>query len=153
LNSLLKHPEQIPAALESPDAFSNAFSEIMRWSLSSKMGFARYAPDDMEVLGQPVRKGQMVLMMPHLKDHDPEYYDQPERFDVKRSFDPDVLFGYGPRYCIGAAMAKRQLYLTMVELFRRFPNLELDGEPEKDNSDHNAVVFRELRVRTNIGKS
>ena len=49
-------------------------------------------------------------------------------------------------------MAKRQLYLTMVELFRRFPNLELDGEPEKDNSDHNAVVFRELRVRTNIGK-
>jgi cytochrome P450 len=153
LYSLLKHPEQIPAALESPDAFSNAFSEIMRWSLSSKMGFARYAPEDMEVLGQPVRKGQMVLMMPHLKDHDPEYYDQPERFDVKRTFDPDVLFGYGPRYCIGAAMAKRQLYLTMVELFRRFPNLELDGEPEKDNSDHNAVVFRELRVRTNIGKS
>ena len=153
LYSLLKHPDQIPAALESPDAFSNAFSEIMRWSLSSKMGFARYAPEDMEVLGQPVRKGQMVLMMPHLKDHDPDYYDNPEGFDVRRKFDPDVLFGYGPRYCIGAAMAKRQLYLTMVELFRRFPNLELDGEPEKDNSDHNAVVFRELRVRTNIGKS
>lgn len=152
LYSLLKHPDQIPAALESPDAFSNAFSEIMRWSLSSKMGFARYAPEDMEVLGQPVRKGQMVLMMPHLKDHDPDYYDHPERLDVKRTFDPDVLFGYGPRYCIGAAMAKRQLYLTMVELFQRFPNLELDGEPEKDNADHNAVVFRELRVRTNIGK-
>ena len=59
-----------------------------------------------------------------------------------------MLFGYGPRYCIGAAMAKRQLYLTMVELFKRFPNLQLDGEPEKDNSDHNAVVFRELWVRT-----
>ncbi|HEY7776129.1 MAG TPA: cytochrome P450, partial [Kineobactrum sp.] len=153
LYSLLKHPEQIPAALESPDAFSNTFSEVMRWSTSSKMGFARYAPQDMEVLGQEVRKGQMVLMMPHLKDHDPDYYDQPERFDVKREFNPDVLFGYGPRYCIGAALAKRQLYLSMVELFRRFPNLELDGEPEKDNSDHNAVVFRELRVRTNIAKS
>ncbi len=150
LYALLKHPEQIPAALESPEAFSNAFSEIMRWSPSSKMGFARYAPADMEVLGQPVRKGQMVLLMPHLKDRDPEYYSDPEKFDVKREFDPDVLFGYGPRYCIGAAMAKRQLYLTMVELFRRFPNLSLDGEPEKDNADHNAVVFRELRVRTGI---
>ena len=63
-----------------------------------------------------------------------------------------MLFGYGPRYCIGAAMAKRQLYLTMVELFKQFPDLELDGEPEKDNTDHNAVVFRELRVRTNIRK-
>jgi cytochrome P450 len=152
LYSLLKHRDQIPAALESPDAFSNTFSEVMRWSISSKMGFARYAPEDMEVLGQKVTKGQMVLMMPHLKDHDPEYYTDPERFDVKREFNPDVLFGYGPRYCIGAAMAKRQLYLTMVELFKQFPDLELDGEPEKDNTDHNAVVFRELRVRTNIRK-
>ncbi|GEM_PF-421392 len=148
LYSLLKHPEQIQAALETPDSFSNAFSEVMRWSTSSKMGFARYAPQDMKVLDQQVRKGQMVLMMPHLKDHDPAYFVDPERFDVKREFKPDVLFGYGPRYCIGAAMAKRQLYLTMVELFKRFPNLQLDGEPEKDNSDHNAVVFRELWVRT-----
>ncbi|WP_027949597.1 cytochrome P450 [Haliea salexigens] len=152
LYALLKHRDQIPAALESPDAFSNAFSEVMRWSISSKMGFARYAPQDMEILGQNVTKGQMVLLMPHLKDHDPEYYQDPERFDVKREFNPDVLFGYGPRYCIGAAMAKRQLYLTMVELFKQFPDLELDGEPEKDNNDHNAVVFRELRVRTNIRK-
>ncbi len=152
LYALLKHRDQIPAALESPDAFSNTFSEVMRWSISSKMGFARYAPEDMEILGQKVTKGQMVLMMPHLKDHDPEYYTDPESFDVKREFNPDVLFGYGPRYCIGAAMAKRQLYLTMVELFKQFPDLELDGEPEKDNTDHNAVVFRELRVRTNIRK-
>lgn len=152
LYALLKHREQIPTALASPEAFSNAFSEIMRWSTSSKMGFARYAPADMELLGERVRKGQMVLLMPHLKDRDPDYYPDPDRFDVTRVFDPDVLFGYGPRYCIGAAMAKRQLYLTMVELFRRFPDLELDGEPEKDNTDHNAVVFRELRVRTGLGK-
>lgn len=152
LYALLKHPEQIEAALETPDTFSNAFSEVMRWSYSSKMGFARYAPEDMEVLGQQIKKGQMVLLMPHLKDHDPEYYEDPERFDVKREFKPDVLFGYGPRYCIGAAMAKRQLYLTMVELFKRFPNLSLESEPVLDNSEHNAVVFRELLVRTGINK-
>lgn len=147
--SLLKHPDQIEAALADADAFSNAFSEINRWSTHSKMGFARYAPQDMEVLGQAVRKGQMILMMPHLKDHDPEYYEDPERFDVKRKFDPDVLFGYGPRYCIGAALAKRQLYLTISELFRRFPNLELAEEPEKDPAEHNAVVFKRLLLKTN----
>jgi cytochrome P450 len=103
----------------------------------------------MDILGQQVRKGQMVLMMPHLKDHDPEYYDHPEVFDVERKFDPDVLFGYGPRYCIGAALAKRQLYLTISELFRRFPDLELAEEPERDPSDHNAVVFKRLLLRTN----
>ena len=147
--ALLKNKDQIGKALETPDTFSNAFSEIMRWSTQSKMGFARYAPADMEVLGQQVSKGQMILMMPHLKDHDPEYYDDPESFDVEREFNPDVLFGYGPRFCIGAALAKRQLYLTMCELFKRFPNIELAQEPEKDDTDHNAIVFKKLMLKTN----
>jgi len=148
--SLLKNKDQIEAALESSESFSNAFSEIMRWSTQSKMGFARYAPRDMNILEQPVRKGQMVLMMPHLKDHDPDYYDDPETFDVKRVFDPDVLFGYGPRFCIGAALAKRQLYLTISELFKRFPNIELAEEPERDTADHNSVTFKKLMLKTNI---
>jgi len=147
--ALLKHPDQIEKALATPDTFSNAFSEINRWSTQSKMGFARYAPRDMELLGQQLRKGQMVLMMPHLKDFDPNYYDNPEQFDVERVFDPDVMFGYGPRYCIGAALAKRQLYLTMCELFKRFPNAELAEEPERDETDHNAIVFKKLLVKTN----
>jgi cytochrome P450 len=88
-------------------------------------------------------------MMPHLKNYDPEYYDDPNTFNVQRTFDPDVMFGYGPRFCIGAALAKRQLYLTMCELFKRFPNAELAEEPVKDASDHNAIVFKRLMVRTN----
>ena len=146
---LLKHKDQMGTALESPEAFANAFSEINRWGVSSKMGFARYAPQDMELLGQHLRKGVMVLMMPHLKDYDPDYYPDPERFDVQRTFDPDVMFGYGPRYCIGAALAKRQLYLTLSELYRRFPGVELAEEPEKDPNDHNAIVFKRLLLKTN----
>jgi cytochrome P450 len=147
--SLLKNKDQVSIALETPDAFSNAFSEVMRWSTQSKMGFARYAPEDMEILGEQVKKGQMVLLMPHLKDHDPEYYDNPEVFDARRKFDPDVVFGYGPRFCIGAALAKRQLYLTMCELFKRFPDVELAEEPEKDETDHNAIVFKSMLLKTN----
>ncbi|WP_372864589.1 cytochrome P450 [Spongiibacter sp.] len=148
--ALLKNPDQIPLALESPEAFSNAFSEIMRWSGHSKMGFARYAPADMEVLGQQVKKGQMVLMMPHLKDHDPEHFDNPYTLDVRRKFDPDVLFGYGPRYCVGAALAKHQLYLSMGEFFKRFPNASLAEEPERNLEDHNAISFKSLRVKTGL---
>lgn len=148
--ALLKHPEQIPAAMATPDTFSNAFCEINRWGVSSKMGFARYAPRNMEFMGKQLRKGVMVLMMPHLKDYNPQYYAEPETFDVARTFDPEVMFGYGPRYCIGAALAKRQLYLTLSELFRRFPNVTLAEEPERDESDHNAVVFKRLRLNTNV---
>ncbi|NND66553.1 MAG: cytochrome P450 [Halioglobus sp.] len=149
--ALLKNDrDQIARALASPDAFANAFCEINRWGVSSKMGFARYAPRDMEFMGEQLRKGVMVLMMPHLKDYNPDYYDEPEKFDVERVFDPEVMFGYGPRYCIGASLAKRQLYLTISELFRRFPDLELAEEPEKDADDHNAVVFKKLLLKTNL---
>jgi cytochrome P450 len=147
--SLLKHPEQIETALASADSFANAFSEVSRWGVISKMGFARYAPETMDILGQQVRKGQMVLMMPHLDRHSPELFTEPEKFDVTRKFDPDVLFGYGPRFCVGAALAKRQLYLTAQELHQRFPNAELAYEPERDVEDHNAIVFKKLMIKTN----
>jgi cytochrome P450 len=148
--ALLKNDrDQIAKALATPDSFTNAFCEINRWGVSSKMGFARYAPRDMEFMGEHLRKGVMVLMMPHLKDHDPDYFENPEKFDVERVFEPDAMFGYGPRFCIGAALAKRQLYLTLTELFRRFPNVELAEEPERDGEDHNAVVFKRLLLKTN----
>jgi cytochrome P450 len=88
-------------------------------------------------------------MMPHLINFKPEYFSEPEKFDVSREFSPDILFGYGPRFCIGAALAKRQLYLTMTELMKRFPNIELAEEPLRDNTDHNAIVFKKLMLKTN----
>lgn len=147
--ALLKHPEQRATALATPEAFANAFNEISRWGQASKMGFARYAPEDMEILGHQVRKGQMVLLMPHLDKMNPEFFPEPEKFDVTRNFDPDILFGYGPRYCIGAALAKRQLYLTMTELFKRFPNAALAEEPVRDDQDHNAITLKSIMVKTN----
>lgn len=148
--ALAKHPDQARIALSSPEAFTNAFSEVMRWGSPGKMGFARYAPEDMELLGQQVKKGQMILLMPHLKNHNPDIFDNPEVFDVQRKFDPDVLFGYGPRFCIGASLAKRQLYLSMSEMFRRFPNLTLESEPERDEMDHNSIAFKKLMIKTNL---
>jgi hypothetical protein len=148
--AFLKNKSQVGLALSSPESFSNAFSEIMRWAQHSKMGFARYAPREMEVLGNKVNKGQMILMMPHLCNSDSKYYQFPEIFDVTRKFNNDVLFGYGPRYCIGASLAKHQLYLSMSELFNRFPNASLAYEPARDLTDHNAIVFKNLMIKTNI---
>ena len=90
----------------------------------------------------------MSYPLPHLKDHDRDDYPDPEVFDGTRRFDPDVLFGYGPRYCIGAALAKQQLYLTLSERFRRFPDVTLAEEPERDRNDHNAIVFERLILHT-----
>jgi cytochrome P450 len=65
-------------------------------------------------------------------------------------FKPELQFGYGPRFCIGAALAKNQLYVTMCELMKRFPNVELMEEPKRDASNHNAIMFESLMLKTNI---
>jgi cytochrome P450 len=68
---------------------------------------------------------------------------------LSRKYSPIAQPAKAARYCIGAALAKRQLYLTISELFRRFPAAELAEEPEKDAGDHNAIVFKRLLIRTN----
>jgi len=148
--ALLKHRDQVATALETPEAFGHAFAEVERWGVMAKMGFARYAREDMEYLGEKITKGQMVLMMPQLQSHDPDYCENPGQFDVTRVFKPELQFGYGPRFCIGAAMAKNQLYVTMCELMKRFPNVELMDEPKRDASNHNAIMFESLMLKTNV---
>jgi len=146
---LLKHRDQIDTALATPESFATAFNEVSRWGVISKMGFARYAPRNMDLLGHSVKRGQMILMMPHLHEHDPAYFPEPESFDITRIFNPDIRFGYGPRFCIGAALAKKQLHMAVSELIKRFPNVELTQEPERDESDHNAITFSKLMLKTN----
>lgn len=148
--SLLKHRDQLPTAIASPESFTHAFAEVERWGIMAKMGFARYAPEDMELCGAQVTKGQMVLMMPQVQSWDPDYCENPEKFDVTRVFKPELQFGYGPRFCIGAALAKNQLHVSMCELLRRFPNVELAEEPKRSTMNHNAIEFEAIRLKTNI---
>jgi cytochrome P450 len=52
-------------------------------------------------------------------------FPDPERFDITRRPNPHLLFGHGPRFCIGAALARIELQATFGRLFQRMPTLEL----------------------------
>jgi cytochrome P450 family 142 subfamily A polypeptide 1 len=56
-------------------------------------------------------------------------FDDPDRFDVRRHPNPHLAFGFGPHFCLGAALARLELKVMFSELLRRLPDLHLAGDP------------------------
>jgi hypothetical protein len=75
----------------------------------------------------------MILLL-RASNHDPELFEEPDRFDVSRKPGPHIAFGGGSHICIGAPLARIEAQAALVKLFQRFPNLRLakpDVRPEK----------------------
>jgi pentalenolactone synthase len=102
------------------------------------MGLPRYALADIEVGGVTIQAGDMVLLRLHEANSDDRIFAEPYRFDVCRTENPHVTFGYGPHYCLGAPLARIELQSVFETLIRRFPTLRL------------AVPLSDLKVRSRV---
>lgn len=127
--ALLAHPDQLALLREDPGLVPGAVHELLRWCGPALMGRIRYAAEDLEIGGRPVRGGEAVMPILAGANHDPDAFGAPERLDVTR--EPDrrgethVAFAYGPHYCLGAALARQEGEVAFEALIRRFPGLTL----------------------------
>jgi cytochrome P450 family 142 subfamily A polypeptide 1 len=132
LRTFVDHPEQWELLAEQPDLVPSAVEEVIRW-VSPLNNFFRTAVADDEVCGVPVAEGDRFCLVYPAANRDPAVFAEPDRFDVTRSPNPHVAFGYGTHFCLGAAFARHELVLLFTELTRRFTNLrvtaEIDVEP------------------------
>jgi cytochrome P450 len=135
---LLAHPDQREALLRDPALLPTAVEEILRLSDTGGSGVPRYARSDLEIAGASIRAGEAVLLNGGAGNHDEHAFADPERFDIARTPNPHLTFGYGPRFCIGAPLARIELQAVFGRLVPRFPTLRL------------AVPMDELRVRTDL---
>jgi pentalenolactone synthase len=94
-------------------------------------GYLRYARTDLEVCGEMVRTGDLVLLDTGAANHDPTVFPDPDRLDFTRSEPGHLSFGHGGRYCIGAPLARIELHAVFSQLLARFPNMTLAVEPEE----------------------
>jgi pentalenolactone synthase len=135
---LLTHPDQREALVRDPSLLPTAVEEILRLSDTGGSGVPRYARDDVQVGGVTIRAGEAVLLNGGAGNHDGRVFGDPERFDVARHPNPHLTFGFGPRFCIGAPLARIELQAVFAGLVRRFPTLRL------------AVPMERLRVRDDL---
>ncbi|GAA3793817.1 cytochrome P450 [Sphaerisporangium flaviroseum] len=133
--ALLTHPDQLALLQKDPALMPRAVHELMRWCGPVQATRLRYAAEDVEIGGMPVRRGEAVMAVLVGANYDPRRFDDPERFDLTRESDgrreSHVGFGHGLHYCLGAALARQEGEVAFEALLRRFPGLALAVGPEE----------------------
>jgi len=132
MKALTDHPEQRRIWAADFDAIApTAVEEIVRWA-TPVIHFRRTATRDTEIRGQRIRAGDKVVMWYCSGNRDEEVFERPFAFDVRRTPNEHVAFGGpGPHYCLGAHLARREITVMFREIFRRLPDLEIVGEPQR----------------------
>jgi cytochrome P450 len=128
LLALLQRPDQMARLRADPSLLPGAVDEMLRW-VSPVKHFFRTAAVDAEVGGRAVLAGQSLLMCYPSANRDEDAFEDPFAFDINRSPNRHIAFGYGPHLCLGQHLAKMEIRIFFEELFARIGEIELAGEP------------------------
>jgi cytochrome P450 len=145
LHALVTHPDQLAAVRADPTLVPGAVEEVLRWA-NPLHCFRRTATADAEVQGVPVAAGDKVAMHYTAANRDPAVFADPDRFDVGRSPNPHVSFGFGEHFCLGVHLARLEGVVFFEELLAAFGSIELTGDPVRVRSNLNNG-FKALPVR------
>jgi cytochrome P450 len=143
--ALLRHPDQLARLRREPGLVPNAVEELLRYD-SPVQRTARIAIEDVEVAGQPIAKGTMVVTALGAANRDPAQFPDPDRLDVARKEPRHISFGYGIHFCLGAPLARVEGQLALGTLLRRAPGLAL-AEPSPEWRESSVLRgLKRLRV-------
>jgi cytochrome P450 len=145
--ALHENPEQLALLLADPQAhLDGAVEEMLRWT-SPIIAFRRTATQDTEIAGQTIAENDKVVLYYASGNRDEAVFDEPERFDITRSPNPHLSFGFGQHFCLGAALARMELRVLFEELLRRFPAMKPVGPVKRIGSNYvNGIESFRVRV-------
>jgi cytochrome P450 len=101
-----------------PDAITTAISEGLRY-ITPVPATIRIAQRDAEVQGRRIVRDERIIIITNNIARDAALFPDPDRFDPARAYDPRskyLWYGAGPHFCLGFAVAQRQLQLVLGAL-------------------------------------
>jgi cytochrome P450 family 142 subfamily A polypeptide 1 len=122
--ALMNHPEQRAYLAEHPDELDVGVEELLRW-VSPIKNMSRTVARDVDFQGQHLREGDQLMLFYPSANRDDAVFEDPYRFDVRRNPNPQIAFGFGPHFCLGASLARLELKVMFSRLLTRLPDLEL----------------------------
>ncbi len=145
--ALATHPEQWVRLVGEPPLSGSTVEEWLRWT-TPVIAFMRTAVRDTELRDTSIAAGDPLLLLYASANRDEAVFGpSADHFDITRDPNPHVAFGFGPHFCIGAALARMEGRVLIEELLARFTTLEPVGRPEPSPSAiisglrHAEVVF------------
>ena len=104
---------------------ATAVEELLRYEAPSGIQ-GRWTTGDVELHGTVIPKDAKVALLTAAAGRDERAYPDPDRFDIHRSGQPHVSFGYGIHFCLGAALARLEGRVALEETLKRFPEWDVD---------------------------
>jgi len=127
IKMLLDNPDQLAKLRDRPELWPGAVEEILRLDSPVQMS-ARVALRDVDVAGEPIRRGELIIIHLGGANRDPAVFDEPHRFDVEReNAGRHLSFSGGRHFCLGAALARAEGEVGLRTFFERFPDARLAG--------------------------
>jgi cholest-4-en-3-one 26-monooxygenase len=145
LLALIEHPDQMRWLRTNPDGAREAAEELTRWTLPVP-AIMRVATEDTAIAGQPIAKGDWVVVWLASANRDESMFADPDRLDLARSPNPHLGFGYGTHICLGRNIALLEVRQILQTVLRRLDAIELAG-PVEWTSSVMATGVKSLPIR------
>jgi cholest-4-en-3-one 26-monooxygenase len=129
MRALLEDPSQRQLLLDDPSLVPGAVEEALRM-FPAFAHFRRTATKDTELLGCPIKQGDKVVMWYPSSNRDETRYENPDEFDVLRNPEHQAFGAGGRHFCLGTALARLELKVLLEETLARYPEMEMNGEPQ-----------------------
>ena len=128
---LLTHPDQLELLKSDPSLAGGAVEEMLRYLTIAQFNSSRVASEDVEIGGQLIKQGEGVIASIAAANRDPEMFDEPDKFDIRRDASRHMAFADGIHQCIGQPVARLELQVVFARLFQLMPNLKLGVDLDK----------------------
>ena len=146
--ALLRHPDQLAAVRENPEAIGPAVEELLRWLSILHTAIPRITASEVEVAGVTIPAGKLVFASLPSGNRDPDFIADPDTLDIGRGAPGHLAFGHGVHHCLGAPLARMEMRIAFPALLRRFPKLALaeDFDDVQFRSFHFIYGLKSLEV-------
>jgi cholest-4-en-3-one 26-monooxygenase len=126
---LVDHPDQWEAAAQNPALVPGLVEEVIRW-VTPLNNFFRSAATDTHIGDQRIAAGDRICLVYPSANRDELVFDDPFTFDIRRTPNRHVAFGYGTHFCLGVNLARTELRMLFGALTQRLTNLHVVTEPD-----------------------
>jgi cytochrome P450 len=145
---LLSHPHlwKKQNLRQNPSLLNSAIEEILRYE-SPVARQPRLIKGDVELGGKTLLDGQVAFQMLNAANRDPDYFPDPDRFDIERQNNKHVAFGMGIHFCVGAGLARTEAQEVFKAIMERLPDIRLASDkPVWDRHKPNSRMLHTLQV-------
>ena len=124
---LIENPDQLARLRAQPDLLPLAIEEVLRYR-SPVQAMFRLTRREVELQGQTIPAGRLVLAIIGSANRDPKQFSDPDRFDITRDPNPHIAFGHGIHFCVGAPLSRLEAKIALTHFLERVKSFELGSD-------------------------